>query len=77
MPQNTLNDLNNHLFEQLERLNDDELSGERLLEEISRSKSMSDVASTIISGGQLMLDAHKTHADRMNADAKIPRLLEG
>ncbi len=29
-PQNTLGDLNNHLFEQLERLNDTDLSGEEI-----------------------------------------------
>lgn len=37
---NKLTDLNNHLFEQLERLNDDELSEEELEKEIKRSKAM-------------------------------------
>lgn len=40
--------LYNHLFEQLERLNDDKLNGEKLLEECERASAMSNVASQII-----------------------------
>ena len=40
---NTLADLNNHLFEQLERLNDDDLTGEKLQEERERAKSMASI----------------------------------
>lgn len=54
---NKLSDLNDHLFEQLERLNDDDLVGEKLNEEINRSKAMTDVAEKIISNGNLVLKA--------------------
>ncbi len=37
---NTLSDLNNHLFEQLERLNDEELIEERLDSELRRAEGM-------------------------------------
>lgn len=74
---NTLGDLNNHLFEQLERLNDEELQGESLSEEINRSKAISDIASKIISNGDLVLKAQMLHSDRMDASVSKPRMLEG
>ena len=75
--QNTLGDLNNHLFAQLERLNDEELKGEDLQEEIVRAKAINDVASRIIANGSLVLQAKKLQDDQMNADVKIPKMLEG
>lgn len=74
---NTLGDLNTHLFAQLERLSDEELKGEKLLEEITRAKSVTSVASQIISNGSLVLGARKLIDDRMNADTKLPKMLEG
>lgn len=41
MTKNTLNDLNNHLFAQLERLGEEELKGDELKEELERSKAIS------------------------------------
>ena len=59
---NTLSDLNNYLFEQLERLQDDDLTDEQLEKEIKRSKAVQSVAKTIIENGALALDAKK-HLD--------------
>ena len=73
---NTLGDLNNHLFAQLERLSDEDLKGEDLEEEIKRAKSVNKVASNIISNGELVLDAMQTIDDRMNADLELPKMLE-
>jgi hypothetical protein len=56
---NTLNDLNNHLFEQLERLNTDELKGENLKEEINRAKAMAVIATQIVNGTKTKVDAMK------------------
>lgn len=59
---NTLTDLNNYLFEQIERLNDDELSDDQLEKEIKRSEAVQKVARMIIENGQLALSAKK-HMD--------------
>jgi len=72
---NSLGDLHNHLFEQLERLNDDDLMGEKLKEEISRAKAITGVAREIILNGKLVLDARVALSER-DIDA-IPRMLEG
>jgi hypothetical protein len=74
---NTLGDLNNHLFAQLERLSDEDVTGDKLEEEIKRAKSITRVASKIIDTGNLVLDAKKLTEDHMNADVKIPKMLEG
>lgn len=50
---NTLKDLNNHLFEQLERLNDDDLDDEALDKELKRADGMAKIAEKIITNGEL------------------------
>ena len=54
---NTLSDLNNHLFEQLERLNDESLTEQELDQELRRSEGMTKIAEQIIRNGEL---AYKT-----------------
>ena len=67
---NKLTDLNDHLFAQLERLNDEDLSDDQLNKEIQRSKAMTDVAKPIIANAQLILDAQK-HLDEYGRRDKI------
>lgn len=77
MTKNTLSDLNNHLFEQLERVNDNELTDDELKKEIIRSKAVSGLAKSIIENGALVLEAHKINENRLDADNNIPKMLKG
>lgn len=59
MANNKISDLNNHLFAQLERLNDEELSSEDLDKEVIRSKAINSVADQIIKANKLTIEAMK------------------
>lgn len=48
MPRNKLTDMHNILMEQLERLNDDDLTDEELQAEIKRSRAMADISAQIV-----------------------------
>ena len=52
---NTLGDLNNHLFAQLERLGEEDLKGDQLQEEINRARAVTGIASQIVANGTLVL----------------------
>lgn len=69
---NTLGDLNNYLFEALERVTDDELPPEQLEREISRSQAVTSIAEAIIKNGELVFKAVK-HADEW--DKAVPTML--
>lgn len=73
MVRNKLIDLNNILFEQLERLNEEELSGESLEKEISRTKSLVSVSGEIIKTQGLALKV----ATEFGLEGDNKKLLEG
>lgn len=74
--QNTLGDLNNHLFAQLERLSDEDLKGDKLAEEIERASAITKISKQIISNGYLVLRA-KQFADTQLEDANLLPMLNG
>jgi len=73
---NKLSDLNDHLFAELERLGDEDLSGEQLNEEISRAKAVADIASQVISNGTLVLKAKLAADGALDSSFNLPKMLE-
>lgn len=74
---NSLEDLNNHLFAAIERLNDEEITGDALRDEIGRAKAITDVAEKIIDNGTLVLRAEELRLSYSSNNIKIPKFLEG
>lgn len=76
---NTLSDLNNHLFAQLERLGEEDLDEEEIKKEVQRSKAITDVAKVIVDNGRLALQTMK-HMDEYEYNNQsqhtVPKMLE-
>lgn len=72
---NTLNDLNNILFEQIERINDDSLQGEELNEQLKKSREINNIAVTLVQSGSLLLRTMQ-YREEMGEETKSPSLLE-
>jgi len=73
---NTLLDLNNHLFAQLERLGDEDLTTEELGAEIERGKAISQISKDVVSNASLVLQAEKYRAEYGLSAEKMPGMLE-
>ena len=73
---NKLSDLNNVLFEQLERLQDDSLGNEGLQKEIKRSHAVSNVAQNILEIADLSIQATKLKNEYRLDEKEMPELLE-
>lgn len=63
MAKNKLSDLNDHLFAQLERLGEENISPEELEKEVQRAKAIKDVAQQIINSSKVTLQAMKLVSD--------------
>ncbi|WP_270314916.1 hypothetical protein [Ligilactobacillus agilis] len=72
MTKNKMEDLNNLLFEQLERLNDESLD---LDQELKRAKAISDVSDKLIQSADLSFKVMKLRAD-MTGNVETPEVLE-
>jgi len=75
-----LDDLNEYLFEELDRITNDDLSEEQLDKEIKRAASVTKIAQAIINNGNLALSAMNA-ANEYGFNAQdparnIPKMLE-
>lgn len=73
---NTLADLNDHLFAELERLGDESLAGDALSAEIERARAISGVAQQVVSNASTVLRACEM-ADMRGQGGQVPRMLTG
>ncbi len=72
MSKNRLIDLNNHLFAQLERLNDEDIKEDELNQEIERSKAIVGVAKAIVENAKVSFEATKFTFHNMGAEGYLP-----
>jgi hypothetical protein len=73
---NKLSDLNNHLFETLERLNDDKIKGDVLRDEIERAKAIAGIGGQIVGAAKVTLDAIKLVAAGHIRKEDMPLMLK-
>lgn len=72
MAKNKIQDLNDHLFEQLERLNDNSLNKETMEIEAKRAKAMTGIATQIVNSHKVTLEAMKLIASGNLRTTEIP-----
>lgn len=75
MASNRLEDLNNMLFNQLVRLDKDDISDDELKKEVDRTKAMNSVAHTIVDNARVVLDATKFMDGRIDSNSKLPHMI--
>lgn len=76
MARNKLTDLNDHLFAQLERLGDEDLTQEELKIEVTRAKSISFVAKNIIENAKVVLDGAKFSQQELPNNQEAPEMFK-
>lgn len=72
MAKNTLSDLNNHLFAQLERLGDEDLTQEDLQKEMERAKAINGVAKNIIDNAKTALEGAQFTYEKLPGNKSMP-----
>ena len=75
MASNRLEDLNDLLFNELTRLDRDDIKPEELSHEIDRAKAMADVGNTIINNANTVLKAAKIYDRRVDSNMTLPHMI--
>lgn len=74
---NRLVDLNNHLFAQIERLGEEDMSAEKIDAEVKRTDAIVAVSEQIILNADLCLKAAKLVADHGDRFKSVLPMIEG
>lgn len=77
MTRNKMTDLNDHLFAELERLGDEEMTQEELDAEIKRAKAITGVAQQVIANAGTCLEAARFEDSKLDRDLTLPSMLGG
>ena len=72
---NTLSDLNDYLFMEIEKLSDDDLSDDEINRECKKARAIQGLAHAVINNARLVLDAKKL--DIEEGEHVAPRILLG
>ena len=72
---NTLSDLNDYLFMEIEKLSDDDLSDDEIKRECTKARAIQGLAHAVINNARLVLDAKKL--DLKEGEHVAPRILLG
>lgn len=75
MASNNLQDLNDMLFNQLVRLDNDNLNQEELKREQGRAKAMVNIGTVIVNNANTVLKAEQIYDQRVGTDLKMPRMI--
>lgn len=75
---NKLTDLNNHLFEALERVNNEDLEGQDLKDEITRARAVAALGREIVNNARVVLDAEELAHTAIPGGVKaLPNFITG
>lgn len=72
MARNKITDLNDHLFAQLERLDDDKMDKEQMEIETKRAKAITGLATQIVNSHRVTLEAMKLVSNGTLRDSAFP-----
>lgn len=72
MTKNKLTDLNDHLFAQLERLSEEDMTAEQIEAEVKRAGAIVSIADQVVDNQRLRLSAAKLYAE--HGDKIVPHL---
>ncbi|MCH4010574.1 MAG: hypothetical protein LKG79_07410 [Furfurilactobacillus sp.] len=71
-----LSTLNDHLFDELDRLGDESLTGEEIAKETARAKAVAGIANVVVNNAQVVLSAQRLYGDDLAVGAQKPKMLE-